>query len=69
LLGGLKKEWLNLLSKDIFGPNAGLFKLSPNGRSIHPNPLSLIQPGALRFFKLAGNLAAIVNISFHSLTF
>mmetsp|Transcript_39276 Transcript_39276/g.34966 ORF Transcript_39276/g.34966 Transcript_39276/m.34966 type:complete len:319 (-) Transcript_39276:3002-3958(-) len=57
--GGLKKEWLNLLSKDLFGPRSGLFKLSPNGRTLHPNPFAFIQPSANSIYRLAGNLAAI----------
>lgn len=58
--GGLKKEWLNLLSKEIFDPMAGLFKLSANLRSIHPNPISRIQPGVTTYFKLAGILVGLV---------
>jgi len=59
--GGLKKEWLTLLSKEIFDPRAGLFKLSPNMRSVHPSPLSLIQPGAMSYFSLAGVLVGLVR--------
>jgi len=57
--GGLKKEWLTLLSKEIFDPQAGLFKLSPNLRSVHPSPHSLIQPGAMSYFSLAGVLVGL----------
>lgn len=32
--GGLKNEWLAILSKEVFHPNYGLFILSPNKKSI-----------------------------------
>lgn len=60
-LGGLKKEWLTLLTKEIFDPQKGLFRLSPNMRTIHPNPLSILQPGELTYFRLAGTIAGLVT--------
>lgn len=30
-VGGVKREWLTLLAKEMFNPNLGLFKLSANG--------------------------------------
>lgn len=59
--GGLKKEWINLLAKEIFDPMKGLFKLSPNLRTLHPHPLSIVQPGELNFFKAAGTLVGLVK--------
>jgi len=69
--GGLKKEWLTLLTKEIFDPIKGLFQLSPNSRTIHPHPLSIIQPDALTYFNIAGFIVGLairekipINVSF-----
>lgn len=68
-VGGLKKEWMTLLSKEIFDPRRGLFKLSPNMRTIHPNPLSIVQSGQSDCFKLAGTVAALVYLFYETLVF
>lgn len=69
--GGLKKEWLTLLAKELFDTRNGLFQLSPNTRTIHPHPLSIIQPDALTYFNLAGFIVGLaikegipINVSF-----
>lgn len=67
----MKKEWLTLISKELFDTRRGLFSLSPNLRTIHPNPLSVIQPGELTYFRLAGTIAGLaikeeipINVNF-----
>lgn len=45
-----------MLSKDIFDPNYGLFKLSSNKVSIYPSPLSFLIPNQLQEFRMAGRL-------------
>ena len=56
--GGLKREWLTLLSKEIFNPENGLFKLSENKISYQPNPTSYIIPNHLTQFRILGRLIA-----------
>lgn len=65
IVGGLKKEWLSLLAKELFDAETGLFKLSSNTRTIHPSPLSIIHPKYRSYFRLAGLLTGIVDIPCH----
>ncbi len=62
-LGGLKKEWMTLVTKELFDPRYELFKLSSNQRTIHPDPLSIIQPLCMSYFRLAGNIISLVKMS------
>ena len=36
--GGLFKEWLSLISKEIFNENLALFKKSNSGATYYPTP-------------------------------
>ncbi|EAS06148.2 HECT domain ubiquitin transferase (macronuclear) [Tetrahymena thermophila SB210] len=54
--GGLTREWLALLSKEVFNPDYGLFQLSANKRSIQPSPLSMLIPDHLNHFLFLGRL-------------
>lgn len=54
--GGLTKEWLSLLGKDVFNPDFGLFKMAANKRSIQPSPFSFIVPDHLTHFRYLGRL-------------
>ncbi|EGR34353.1 E3 ubiquitin-protein ligase, HECT-domain, putative [Ichthyophthirius multifiliis] len=54
--GGLTKEWLALLGKEVFNPDYGLFQLSANKRSIQPSHLSHIVPDHLTHFVFLGRL-------------
>lgn len=56
--GGLKREWLSLLSKEIFDPEFGLFKLSANSISYQPSSLSYIIPDHLIHFRMIGRIIA-----------
>jgi hypothetical protein len=60
-LGGLTKEWFLLLSREIFNPNYALFKLSANGVTFQPSPLSHVNPEHLNFFKIVGWIIGKVN--------
>lgn len=54
--GGLTREWLSLLVKEVFNPDYGLFKASENKISFQPNPLSHIVPDHLMHFRMLGRL-------------
>ena len=56
--GGLKREWLSLLSREIFNPDMGLFQLSANGVSYQPSSLSYIIPDHLTHFRFVGRMIA-----------
>jgi len=55
-LGGLTREWLSLLVKEVFNPEMGLFKASENKISYQPNPMSYIVPDHLLQFRMLGRL-------------
>jgi len=55
-LGGLTREWLSLLIKEVFNPEMGLFKASENKISYQPNPLSYLIPDHLLHFRMLGRL-------------
>ena len=57
-LGGLTREWLSLLVKDVFDPERGLFKASENKISYQPNPMSVVVPDHLTHFRMLGRLIA-----------
>ncbi|KRX08891.1 HECT-domain-containing protein [Pseudocohnilembus persalinus] len=56
--GGLKNEWLALLSTEVFHPDYGLFRLSPNKQSIQPSPLAFLIPDYITHFRMLGRLVA-----------
>lgn len=49
---------MNLAIKDIIDPRKGLFKLSANGVTLQPHPLSSLVPNYLLHFKYIGRLIA-----------
>ncbi|KAK1934894.1 HECT-domain (ubiquitin-transferase) containing protein [Babesia divergens] len=55
--GGLTREWFNILAKEMFNPNYGLFRREGSKQEFnHPNPLSGINPDHLNFFKFIGRV-------------
>lgn len=52
--GGLTREWLLCLSREIFNPNYGLFEPSSSGNTYQPNPKSYVNPDHLQYFKFIG---------------
>ncbi|GFE53720.1 ubiquitin ligase [Babesia ovis] len=55
--GGLTREWFNILAKEMFNPNYGLFRREGRKQEFnHPNPLSGINPDHLNFFKFIGRV-------------
>jgi len=57
--GGLKKEWILLLTDHLFDPRAGLFKTTHNLRCLYPSPQSFLVPQSRQLFKLAGNVIGL----------
>jgi hypothetical protein len=55
---GLRREWLELVAKDIMDPARGLFVSTDKGRTLQPNPRSATTAGPdhLAYFTLLGRL-------------
>ena len=59
--GGVKREWLTILSKEMFNPNYMLFTLSKNGTTHTINSDSgKYNPDHLKYFEFIGNIMAKV---------
>jgi E3 ubiquitin-protein ligase HUWE1 len=57
--GGVKREWLSLLSKEMFNPNYMLFTLAKNGTTYTPNSDSgKYNPEHLQQFEFIGRIIA-----------
>jgi len=54
--GGLTREWFTEISKQMFNPNLGMFKLSDTGSTYYPNPKSYIQNEHLQYFRFIGRI-------------
>lgn len=54
--GGLTRDFFIELSKDMFNLKYGLFTLTSNGVSYHPNSQSYINADHLNFFKFIGRM-------------
>ena len=52
--GGVSREWLTLIVKEIINPNLGLFELSANKRTFQPSRNSRIIPNHLSYFTKFG---------------
>jgi len=61
--GGLTREYLTIITKEIFDPQTGLFCYSEKKIHIQPSSLSSIIPHHLIYFELAGLLLAKVSFS------
>lgn len=48
--GGVTREWITLLIKNLINPDFGLFSLSANGLTVQPNKNSFIIPNHLMYF-------------------
>jgi len=55
--GGLTREWYQILAREIFNPDWGLFQLAPSGEACYePNKHSSINPEHLSYFRFVGRL-------------
>ena len=55
--GGLTREWYQILAREIFNPDWGLFQLAPSGEACYePNKHSSINPEHLNYFCFVGRL-------------
>jgi E3 ubiquitin-protein ligase HUWE1 len=53
--GGLSREWYEILAREMFNPNYGLFKLSEDGTTYQPNPHShALSDNHLGLFRFIG---------------
>lgn len=55
--GGLTREWYEILAREMFNANYGLFKLSEDGTTLQPNPNSgVANPDHLSYFRFVGRV-------------
>lgn len=54
--GGVTREWLGLLVKEILDPRLGLFELNVNGLAFQPSRFSYLVPNHLEMFHKFGIL-------------
>eukprot|EP00002_Diphylleia_rotans_P000579 TRINITY_DN102_c0_g1_i1.p1 TRINITY_DN102_c0_g1~~TRINITY_DN102_c0_g1_i1.p1 ORF type:complete len:1096 (+),score=215.02 TRINITY_DN102_c0_g1_i1:29-3289(+) len=59
---GVRREWFDLMSKEIVNPNYGLFIPSADGGTVQPNPNSGVNPDHLAYLKFAGWIVALAII-------
>jgi hypothetical protein len=54
--GGVTREWLSLIVKEILDPRLGLFELNVNGLAFQPSKFSYLVPNHLEMFHKFGIL-------------
>jgi hypothetical protein len=63
--GGPRAELFTKTVKELFSPETGLFRLTPNQNNLEINPLSIIVPTHLQLFQFAGIVLAKVFNEIH----
>lgn len=53
----MTREWFQLLSREMFNPNYGLFRSGSAGHTYHPSPTSYFNERHLDYFKFIGRIA------------
>lgn len=56
--GGLTREWYSEISKQMFNPNMGMFKLADSGVTYYPDTKSFIHQHHTDYFKFIGRIIA-----------
>ena len=56
---GVLREWLTVLSRDLFDQRNALFAPSDDGVRLQPNPKSFANPDCLSYFAFAGTVVAL----------
>jgi len=59
--GGLTREWLSLLMREIFRPSYALFVAAADGVTFQPSPDSGANPAHLDYFELVGRVVGKVR--------
>lgn len=66
--GGIAREWLYLLSQEMFNPQYGLFKYSKDSQyTLEINPDSGVNPEHLSFFNFVGRIVGVAVFHGHYL--
>eukprot|EP01061_Rhynchopus_euleeides_P025700 TRINITY_DN4174_c0_g1_i2.p1 TRINITY_DN4174_c0_g1~~TRINITY_DN4174_c0_g1_i2.p1 ORF type:complete len:1013 (+),score=509.00 TRINITY_DN4174_c0_g1_i2:269-3040(+) len=61
--GGLKREWFQVLAKEMFNPDYALFIPSEEGNTFQPNPNSSINQEHLSYFNFVGRVVGLAVYS------
>jgi hypothetical protein len=56
---GVRREWFQVLLKEMLNPDYGLFVQSGQSDSVQPNPNSGVNPDHLCYFRLAGRVVGL----------
>jgi hypothetical protein len=59
--GGPRAELFTKTAQELFSPDSGLFKSTPNLNTLEINPLSWLVPSHLKLFQFAGMVLAKVR--------
>ncbi|KAI5651815.1 HECT-domain (ubiquitin-transferase) domain-containing protein [Phthorimaea operculella] len=68
--GGVAREWLHLLGRELFNPHYGLFQYANSGDdrySLQINPDSAVNPEHLSYFHFAGRILGVALFHGHQL--
>jgi len=65
---GVKREWFELLVREIVNPNYGLFMPSADNLTYQPNPDSSINPDHLSYLEFAGRIVGLALYHRHPLS-
>lgn len=65
---GVKREWFELLIREILNPNYGLFMPSADQITYQPNPDSSINPDHLAYLEFAGRIVGLAVYHRHPLS-
>ncbi|EAR83836.2 HECT domain ubiquitin transferase (macronuclear) [Tetrahymena thermophila SB210] len=55
---GLTREWYSCISKELFDPRKGLFRVSSNKYIVYPSTTSYLVPDHITLFKFSGQIIA-----------
>jgi hypothetical protein len=56
---GVMREWLTLLSSELFDPRNALFAVADDGVRLQPSSASFANPDCLEYFSFAGRVVAL----------
>jgi len=63
---GVRREWFDILSREVLNPDYALFKPSSDGCTVQPNAESAVNPDHLNFFRFAGRVIGLA-LYYHQL--
>jgi len=69
--GGVRRDYMTIINREMFDPNKGIYKLTGNGATIQPSSTGKVVPYHLKYIELSGIMLAksiqeemVVDVSF-----